>query len=322
MNKKRIIGTFITVTVLVSAALLAVNHYKASTHEAKKSPLGMASNMQNINAMLSKPVGQGIVSLTTVVAADWQVPLAGLVNLNHDKSQQAQLKDKMEPIKIFTYVLEHPTHGSFLIDTGVSEAFVHQPETFGVNPILHRLFGLEHIDAKRFTADIIGALSSPLRGVFLTHLHVDHISGLPEVSKQVPIYTGQGEAAGEYWINLATQKVVDTLLSGRPALREWKHDIVDVFGDSSMFALHMPGHTPGSTAYLINTTGGPVLLAGDISHTTWGWNNSVEPGDFTQDKLENRASLLKLKALVKAYPSIKVKLGHQSLPSPNGATNL
>jgi N-acyl homoserine lactone hydrolase len=73
----------------------------------------------------------------------------------------------------------------------------------------------------------------------------------------------------------------------------------------------VPGHTQGSTAYLVRSTHGPVLLTGDTSHTRWGWEHGVEPGTATVDGARNRASLLQLKALVARHPRIEVRLGHQ-----------
>ncbi len=115
------------------------------------------------------------------------------------------------------------------------------------------------------------------------------------------------------------QGTTDRLLRDRP-LRAWQfrpdpqgkfEGIMDVFGDGSMFAISVPGHTPGSVAYLIRTPQGPVLLTGDTSHTRWGWDHTVEPGDFTDDHERNLQNLQRLKALVASYPGIEVRLGHQ-----------
>lgn len=116
-------------------------------------------------------------------------------------------------------------------------------------------------------------------------------------------------------MNVATQHVINSLLKGRPALQQWQGEIVDIFNDGSAFALHMPGHTPGSTAYLVNAQTGPVLVVGDVSHTQWGWDNQVEPGQFTRDQEQNQTSLQQLKLLAKQlkqqYPGTLVMLGHQ-----------
>jgi len=86
-----------------------------------------------------------------------------------------------------------------------------------------------------------------------------------------------------------------------------------VFNDGSLWALHVPGHTPGSTAYLARTGKGPVLLVGDACHTSWGWEHSVEPGTFSSDQPRSAESLRSLSELVKRHPSIDVRLGHQPL---------
>jgi glyoxylase-like metal-dependent hydrolase (beta-lactamase superfamily II) len=87
--------------------------------------------------------------------------------------------------------------------------------------------------------------------------------------------------------------------------------VVDVFGDGSVFALSVPGHTRGSVAFLVRTTHGPVLLTGDTSHTRWGWEHDVEPGSASADRSRNRISLLELEALVARHPQVQVRLGHQ-----------
>jgi glyoxylase-like metal-dependent hydrolase (beta-lactamase superfamily II) len=87
--------------------------------------------------------------------------------------------------------------------------------------------------------------------------------------------------------------------------------VVDVFDDRTVWALHVPGHSPGSTAFLVRTTTGPVLLVGDASHTSWGWNHGVEPGTFSDDTRRSAQSLAKLRSFVARFPQIEVRLGHQ-----------
>ena len=41
----------------------------------------------------------------------------------------------------------------------------------------------------------------------------------------------------------------------------------DVFGDGSVVALHLPGHTPDHLALLVKLASGPVLLTGDLYHS-------------------------------------------------------
>ena len=94
--------------------------------------------------------------------------------------------------------------------------------------------------------------------------------------------------------------------------------VLDIFNDRSVWALRVPGHTPGCTAYLVRTPDGPVLLVGDACHTAWGWENGVEPGSFSHDKPASAKSLAMLQALVERHPEIDVRLGHQPFTKPAG----
>ena len=77
----------------------------------------------------------------------------------------------------------------------------------------------------------------------------------------------------------------------------------------------MPGHTPGSTAYLVRTPKGPVLLTGDASHTRWGWDHGVEPGTFSGDIAQSAVSFGKLQKLAEEQKGMDVRLGYQRSPS-------
>lgn len=87
--------------------------------------------------------------------------------------------------------------------------------------------------------------------------------------------------------------------------------MVDVFGDGTLWAIWVPGHTEGSTACLARTADGPVLFVGDACHTRWGWDNAVEPGPFSADKARSAKSLGRLLSRVERHPELQVRLGHQ-----------
>lgn len=281
--------------------------------------LGKASSLAAMEAQMDTP---GPIEVQTVVSADWQVPLAGLVNLSDERARQARLQDGPEPIQIFAHVLRHPRFGVYLVDTGVSRKLLDEPSRHGLNWLVLRFLPLEKIRLVQSTEQIVRQLPAPLRGVFLTHMHVDHISGAPDIDPAVPFYAGFGEAGSRSLQNLAVQGVTDGVLAGRSAIRQWPApesgeplaSVLDVFGDGSFYALSVPGHTRGSTAYLARTAQGPVLFVGDTSHTRWGWDNGVEPGSYTEDQPANRRSLLALKALVSRHPGTRIRLGHQAFP--------
>lgn len=267
--------------------------------------------------LISKPTK---VELSTIESASWSVPLSGLINFKNYVSEKAGLLDRDEPIKVFAHVIHHPKFGYFLIDTGVSEKFKDNPSSLGISWLVKKNMHLEKMKIQKSTAQILIELPEKINGVFFTHLHLDHISGMPDIANDIPLYIGKSESTEKYFINMFVKHSTDNILNSKASLHEWEFSknpndtfegIIDIFSDHTVFALSVPGHTSGSTAYLVRTINGPVLITGDTCHTLWGWQNSVEPGDFTRDQSKNRESLIKLKKMVEKFPEINVRLGHQ-----------
>ncbi len=289
-----------------------------TAHQAQREGTGRPVGWAQMEAVLDKP---GPIELDTVASASAVSNLDGLLNLDHPQARAAGLRNRDEPIQIFLHVLKHPDRGVYLVDTGVAQALMQKPQDWGLNAFLRRAMKFEQMRLSRSSGEVLRDLGQPVQGVLLTHLHVDHISGLPDLPLDLPIYAGPGETTEWHWTNLLVHSVSDALLKGRPPLRAWPFEaplgqdplaVLDVFGDGSVFALHAPGHTAGTTAYLLRTTQGPVLLAGDTCHTRWGWEHGVEPGDFTRDAGRGARSFQALKALAARHPALQVRLGHQS----------
>ncbi len=288
-----------------------------SGHSVRVAELGVPRSSRAMEAVLDLP---GTVTVETVVSADWYVPLSGLLNLDHPKAKAAGLHDRDEPMHIYFHALRHPSRGLFVVDTGVPRAFRDDPPASGVGWLVRRELHLEKMVFHVPFGDWLARQPDKLAGVFLTHLHIDHIAGMPDVPKGTAIYAGPGETDYRAMVHLLLAGSVDGLLQGHAAIGAWQFradadgelaGVLDVFGDGMVWALHVPGHTPGSTAYVVRTPAGPVLLVGDTCHTRWGWDNSVEPGDYTRDQAQNAASLAKLRALAARHPTLKVRLGHQ-----------
>jgi N-acyl homoserine lactone hydrolase len=315
MNKRNIYIISST-CILLGAALLAQGCV-VTGHAVGDARWGEPSRSSAFEASLAAP---GPIEVESVASATWQVPREGLLNLEHPKAKAAGLQNVDEPITIYFHALRHPTRGLFIIDTGVEQAFVTEPEralVSGLTAKLAKLDGLRvNIDLKSWLA----RQPQPLSGVFLTHLHLDHVMGMRDVPRGTPVFSGPGEARAHGFLNLFTRPITDRAFSGQSVLGEWQFQpdpdrrfagVLDVFGDGSLWALHVPGHTPGSTAYLARTPRGPVLMAGDACHTSWGWEHGVEPGEFSADLPESAESLTALRALARRHPGMDVRLGHQ-----------
>ncbi len=118
----------------------------------------------------------------------------------------------------------------------------------------------------------IGAKPSDVRFAFITHAHRDHIAAWTHVPQamfvlgrdEVPLFTGRASYKG-----FATRLADDINTYRRPAPGEvtvlaLAGDTAFALGRDTLRAYAVPGHTPGSTAYLFRET----LFVGDAAN--WG----------------------------------------------------
>ncbi len=317
-SRRRIALGLVALVLVPLAALLAFG-WPASRHPTVAARLGVVRGARAMESVLDTP---GPIAVETLVNGTWSVDRSGLVNLDHPAARAARYTDALEPIEIYAHVLRHPTRGVFLVDTGVDTALRDAPARSPLHGLAAQAAHTERMAFRTMTGDWIRAQPSPPTGVFFTHLHLDHVLGARDVPHGVPLYAGEGELAWRAAENLFTQPITDEALAGHGPVQllPFRADpdgvfegVLDVFGDGSLWALRVPGHTPGSLALVARTPDGPVLFTGDTCHTAWGWTHGVEPGGFTHDHARNAASLRALRALAARHPRMIVRLGHQRL---------
>ncbi len=298
---------FILLLLIVDCAVTSVS--------SKLVQIGTPAEIDFPNFEKSK----GKIKFQKLVMADWAVDRSGLIDLDDPKSKEQGLKDVDEPIQIYLFVIDHPIHGRFFIDSGISQGF-RKPEDLKINFLVKSAMKFEKFKIWETTSEWISKNPKPIKGIFLTHLHLDHIFGIGDFEKTIPIYIGQSESTAKAFQNLFVQGSTDSLIGKDRILQEIQFkkadqnlSAIDFFGDKSFLILHSPGHTDGSLAFLIHSETGTQLILGDTCHTKFGWENNVPPGSFTKDKLENKKSLQELQVLSKKIKNIFIHPGHQSL---------
>ncbi len=305
-----------SICIAINAAILAQGCV-VSGHPAAVARWGAAATSTALEATVDQP---GPIEVESVASATWHVPLEGMLNLEHPSAKAAGLKSSEQPVVIYFHALRHPTRGLFIVDTGVEHAMQSDPQHAAVRGMVAKLAKMDTVHVNIDLKTWLARQPQPLGGVFLTHLHLDHIMGMPDVPHGTPVFSGPGETRSHGFLNLFTRPITDRAFEGQDAIAEWQFQpdspnrfrgVLDVFGDGTLWALHVPGHTPGSTAYLARTPKGPVLMVGDACHTSWGWDHGVEPGTFSKDRPLSAESLGELEGLVKRHPGIDVRLGHQ-----------
>jgi N-acyl homoserine lactone hydrolase len=83
----------------------------------------------------------------------------------------------------------------------------------------------------------------------------------------------------------------------------------DAFGDGSVTALHLPGHTPDHLALLVRLASGPVLLSGDLYHAAEARQKRGVP-PFNNNRPNTLASMDRFEKLAKETGA-KVVIQHE-----------
>lgn len=283
---------------------------RLSTHPVQAASAGVPTSTGAMLTALRRP---GIATLDTVVAADWRFRYASASG--PDQPWENSLLDA----KIFFYAFRHPDHGLILIDAGMPDDAPRQ-----MGPVLRRLMNIDQTYATRqSTTDYLAATGETPRAVFVTHLHFDHVLGVRDLPRDTPIHVGPREGAQSNLMYGFVAHVTARALEGRPPLREWRFQpdpdgrlqgVIDVFGDGSLFAISAPGHTPGSTVYVVNAVDGVHLITGDLAHSRAAWlGDRLDRGAFDPDMATLRSSLAAVQAVAADIPRVIVHPGHQAL---------
>ncbi len=216
-------------------------------------------------------------------------------------------------------VAEHRERGPILVDApfgGEGPANVGRM-TAGLLGMLGLEFQSEWSTVGRL--EQIGYSASEVDDVLMTHLHVDHTGGLGSLADATTIHAtdleweyarGQssligktrGYAPGDY------RPLADRIETFEmPAELGAETDHHDVFGDGSVHAVGLPGHTVGHVGYRFEMTDGrQVLHVGDtaftIPHVTDQRELGRFPRSFAYDVPRAEESLRALRRYHEAHP--------------------
>ncbi|HSJ61704.1 MAG TPA: N-acyl homoserine lactonase family protein [Jiangellaceae bacterium] len=230
-----------------------------------------------------------------------------------------------EPRPINVYVIEH-RRGLVLFDTGQDRASVTAPDYFpaGLTGLVYsRLARFEIGPSETLPAGLtrLGYRVDDVHTAVISHLHQDHIGGLPALSNanivisrtewetlERPLSEARGflrrhiDLPGLRWQRIAHEPLGDSALAPFTT----GHDL---FGDGSLIVLPTPGHTEGSVSMLVRRPGrAPLLLVGDLTYDADLLAAGMLPG--VGRKKQMRAAVSQVNALRQAMPNLVVLAAH------------
>lgn len=147
------------------------------------------------------------------------------------------------------------------------------------------------------TAQRYDFVDVPISHVLVTHGHRDHVGGLSQFEGQGALTVSSEYTAG----HLESDEDADVIFSEGDVLQ---------FGELEVQTVATPGHTPGSTSYLVRLDGATCLFAGDLIQIDGGLGWCGSEG-FSQEQVLTSLHTLR------AMPTVNLLLaGHGWTDSP------
>jgi N-acyl homoserine lactone hydrolase len=194
----------------------------------------------------------------------------------------------IEALEVYAFVIEHPTAGLVVFDTGMSPRAAEDPGYY-VGSLGEYFDMLEMEPGQDLVSQMTVAGLDPaaVTRVVISHFHFDHtgmIEAFPAAEVVVAVDEKHPPKGASGWLpDFVFPEDFDQV----ERWRELDYDKgeafatfvshFDLLGDGSLLAISLSGHTPGSQGLVVRTSSGPILLTGDAAWVDKSWRFTAAP---------------------------------------------
>ena len=245
----------------------------------------------------------------------------------------------LKPVQmpVMAAILEHPTHGLILFDTGYSQRIWDATRKFPER--LYRLAVPSKVDVPvKQQLDRMQINCRDVNYVIVSHFHADHVCGLKDFPNAKFICSSASydylDTIESRW-EAARKAIFKSLLPKNMDSRIWLYDLDksipiqkdrylgslhDLFGDQSILLTDLSGHATGQTGAMINTDEDTYLLIADACWTSESFKQNIMPSPAAklifEDWDRTEITLKKIHQYFKANPTTHIIPSHcpQAVP--------
>lgn len=240
------------------------------------------------------------------------------------------------PVAVRYGLFEHPALGLTLIDTGYGPQVTEAPDRSLPLRAYAAVLGIR-LHPENSPLSVLAAMNrqpDDVSTILVSHFHADHVARLAEFPRARLMASGSGYASlcrqgvlrqvhNGVFGELLPSDMADRLVpfeSSDVIRHPLFGDMRDLCGDGSCFAIDLPGHAIGHTAFLFPRLARPLLYAVDVQ---WHWQAIAQdrlPGlpasAVYSDRSQAISSVLKVREFARLGG--RVVLCHDPVAGPHG----
>ncbi|WLR51154.1 MBL fold metallo-hydrolase [Bacillus tianshenii] len=239
------------------------------------------------------------------------------------------------------FLLQHPTKGNILFDTGYATHFIEGTKVFPYS-IYARLTPVVFDPMNGAVEQVrkLGVEPEQVENIFISHFHADHVAGLRDFPKATFVCSKECYefVKGRNGISALKQAFIPSLLpydfeermkfiEDCPRLEIRDEDdaevkslqdefgvVYDLFGDRSFLSIAVPGHAKGQHGLFFKEDGGYTFLIADATWDSGAYRELQLPSRLANLVLQNRTqfeqTLQKIHHFHKRHPDVRIIPSH------------